>query len=161
MRRVGFAQYDHMKFVRVERRTRFDEASGDDVSVFKRCTSWLLWVLIPALPVTFLWLWLWPPVPEPDAPTAEALEVAAERWWRPDGVHSTIPEADWPPELRRLAPRSVRVTPEGVYIPFGSRFVEEWGLFVLPAGSDFQPQSGTDPSFRLVRGRVYRYDIQG
>jgi hypothetical protein len=128
----------------------------------KRRARWFGWVLIPALLLAaLLWLWVRSPVPEPDSTTTEALEVAAGQWWRPDGPIRTIPEADWPPELRRLGPRSVRVTPEGVFIPFGSLYVEEWGLFVLPIGADFQPQTGTDPSFRLVRGRVYRYDVKG
>lgn len=127
----------------------------------RRRTRWLLWVLTPALLVPFVWLGVRSSVPEPDPATAAALEVAAGGWWRPDDPVRPIPEADWPPELRRLGPRSVRVTPEGVFIPFGSRNVEEWGLFVLPAGSDFRPQPGTDPSFQLVRGRVYRYDIKG
>jgi hypothetical protein len=122
---------------------------------------WLLLLLVPALIVTLIWLWFRSPVPEPDAATAEVLEAAAEKWWHPDEQVRTIPEAEWPPELRRLGPTGVRVTSEGVFIPFGSSFVEEWGLFVLPRGSDYKPQRGTDPSFRLLRGRVYRYDIKG
>jgi hypothetical protein len=124
-------------------------------------TRWFLWTLIPALFVILVWLWLRSPVPEPDQATAEALEVAAGLWWQPGGPIRRIPEADWPPELRRLRPEDVRVHPEGVFIKFGSSYVEEWGLFVLPVGSDLRPQLGTDPSFRLVRGRVYRYDIRG
>jgi hypothetical protein len=112
--------------------------------------------------VTLAWLCLRSPVPEPDAATAEALEAAAETWWRPGGLARTIPEAEWPPELRRLGPtKEIRVTNQGVFIPFGSSFVEEWGLFVLPKGSSFRPQEGTDPSFRWIRGRIYRYDIKG
>jgi hypothetical protein len=127
----------------------------------RRRTRWVLWVLIPALFVTLVWLWLRSPVPEPDPATAEALEAAAEKWWRPGGPTRAVPEDEWPPELRRLSPRAVRVTPEGVFVPFGSLYVEEWGLFVLPKGSDYRPQQGTDPSFRVLRGRVYRYDIKG
>jgi hypothetical protein len=127
----------------------------------RRRTRWLLWGLIPALLVTLMWLWVRSPVPEPDPATTEALEVAAGQWWRPGGPTGTIPKTDWPAKLRRLGPRAVRVIPEGVFIPFGSLYVKEWGLFVLPVGSDFRPQPGTDPSFRLIRGRVYRYDIEG
>jgi hypothetical protein len=120
-----------------------------------------LWVLIPALLGTALWLSLWSPIPEPDPATAEALEVAAGQWWQPGGPTRTIPESDWLPELRRLGPKAARVTTKGMVIPFGSLFVDEWGLFVLPAGSNFRPQQGTDPSFWLVRGRVYKYHIKG
>jgi hypothetical protein len=122
----------------------------------------LLGVCVPAVLVTLMCLWLWSPTPEPNPATAAALEAAAEKWWRP-GIsdYREIPKTDWPPELRRLGPRKVLVTPKGVYIPFGSRFVEEWGLFVLPEGSDFRPQESGDPSFRLLRGRVYRYYVVG
>src|SRR4051794_24972633 len=90
----------------------------------------LLWVVVPTLLVILLWLWPRPSVPEPDPATAEALEAAAETWWRPGGPVRTIPEAEWPSELRALGPRSVQVISEGVFIPFGSLYVEEWGLFV-------------------------------
>lgn len=118
-----------------------------------------LWLIAPACLVA--WLCLRSPVPEPDSATAERLEAAAELWWQPGGTGRDIPEADWPTELRRLGPEAVTVAAEGVYIRFGTRFVEAWGLFVLPRGSEFQPRQGADPSFRPVRGRIYRYDIKG
>jgi hypothetical protein len=128
----------------------------------QRRVRWLLLILMPTLLVAVLWLfWVQSRVPEPDLATAEALEMVAGEWWRPGGPYRTIPEAEWPPELRRLGPRSVRVAAEGVFIRFGSLYVEEWGLFVLPAGSGFRPQPNTDPSFRAVRGRVFKYDIKG
>ncbi|HTK77440.1 MAG TPA: hypothetical protein VL371_19405 [Gemmataceae bacterium] len=127
----------------------------------RRHTHWLLWAFIPTVLVALLWLWMRSPVPEPDSNTAQALERTAERLWRPGDPARIIPATDWPEELRRLGPRSVRVSSEGVFIEFGSFFVEESGLFVLPLESDFRPQPGTDPSYRLLRGRVYRYDIKG
>jgi len=126
----------------------------------QRRARWL-WAFIPTLFVASMWLWMPSPVPKPDSETAELLELTAGQWWRPGGPARSIPEADWPPELHRLGPRSVQVTSEGVFIQFGSFMVAEWGLFVLPAESDFRPQSGTDPSYRWLRGRVYRYDIKG
>src|SRR4051794_31291059 len=80
-------------------------------------------------------------VPEPDEATATALQAAAERWWRPnDTTNRDIPEAEWPVELRRLQPERVWVNSAGVFMKFGSGFVEEWGLFVLHKGSDFRPE---------------------
>jgi len=124
-------------------------------------TRQALCVFITALIFTLVWLWPCTPVPAPDPATAEALEAAAEKWWGHGGPPRQVPEAEWPLELRRLGPKTVRVTPEGVFITFGSLYVEEWGLFVLPKRSDYRPQQGTDPSFRVLWGRVYRYDITG
>ena len=118
-----------------------------------------MWLLFAALLVVLGWFW-WPGS-EPDSATTAALEAAAEEWWQPSRSDRTIPEDEWPAELRRLNPTNVRVTAEGVFISLRSFYVAEWGLFVLPHGSAFQPQSGTDPSFRLLRGRVYRYVIKG
>jgi hypothetical protein len=120
-----------------------------------------LWLLVPVSLAVLAWVGMRSPVPEPDPATAERLEAAAERWWQPDGQRREISKADWPVELLPLAPKSVTVAPEGVYVRFGSFYVEEWGLFILPKGSAFQPGRGTDPSYRLLRGRVYRYDIKG
>jgi hypothetical protein len=107
------------------------------------------------------WLWLLAPVSDPDEATTQALEAAAEKWWRPENHDQTIPKEQWPPELERLNPKAVRVTSEGVFIPIRSFFVEERGLFVFPAGSNFVPPRSGDPSFKLLRGRVYRYEIKG
>jgi hypothetical protein len=120
-----------------------------------------LLVFIPALLVILVWLWTLSPVPELDSATAEVLEASAEHWWRPDCPIRTIPQTDWPLKLRQLGPESVRVTPQGVFIVLGSLYVEEWGLFVLPSGSEHRPQTHSDPSFRLIRGRVYKYNIEG
>jgi hypothetical protein len=107
------------------------------------------------------WVGIRSHVPEPDPATAERLEAAAERWWQPDAGRRGIPKAEWPVELLRLGPQAVTVAPEGVYIRFGSFFVAEWGLFLLPRGSPFEPRQGADPSYRSLQGRVYRYDIKG
>src|SRR4051794_8264084 len=119
----------------------------------------LLWLLVPALLLTGAWLKLRTPVP--DAATVEVLEAAAERWWQPGDAVRTIPQAEWPPELRRLAPQQIRVPADGVFLPFGSFFVTEWGLFVLPRRSEYLPEPGGDPSFRHLRDRVYRYHLAG
>ena len=137
------------------------DSRRDDAGMNRGRTRWLLWALSLAPLVTILWLRVQSPVPDPDPGTAEALEVAARQWWEPGDSTRTIPEGDWPPRLRRLGPEAVRVSPEGVFIPFASHWVEEWGLFVLPPGSDFRPQQRTDPSFHFVRGRIYKYNIKG
>lgn len=129
----------------------------------------LLWVFVPALLIisvttlfaALLWPWPWKPVPAPDPATAEILEAMAERWCYPGSLGRSIPEGEWPPELRRLGPKSVRTYPDGVFIEYGSFMVEEWGLFALPKSSTFQPPPHGDPAFRLLRGRVFRYDFVG
>jgi hypothetical protein len=120
-----------------------------------------LWILVPASVVILVWLGMRAHVPEPDPATAERLEAAAERWWQPDGAWRYILKADWPAELQRIGAQAVTVAPKGVYIRFGSFFVEEWGLFILPKGSTFEPRPGGDPSYLPLRGRVYRYYIKG
>jgi hypothetical protein len=120
-----------------------------------------LCVLVPVALVTLAWLVMRPPVPEPDPTSAERLEAAAERWWQPDRERWEIPKADWPVEFLRFGAQAVTVASEGVYIRFGSFFVQEWGLFILPKWSSFQPKVGTDPSYRPLRGRVFRYEIKG
>jgi hypothetical protein len=107
------------------------------------------------------WLGMRSPVPEPGPATARILEAAVERWWQPDGARREIPKSDWPAELLRLGPEAVFVAPEGVFVRFGSSYVKEWGLFLLPERSAFRPRQDTDPSYRSLRGRVYRYDIKG
>ena len=121
----------------------------------------LLWVLLPLSLAALAWLALRSSVPSPDPSTAALLEAAAERWWQPGIARRGIPRADWPAAVRRLGPSRVTVAPEGVYLQFGSFFVEEWGLFILPRKSPLRPAQGTDPSYRRLRGRVYRYAIRG
>lgn len=130
--------------------------------------------LLRPLTVTFLslaaaslglaWYCLRSPVPDIDPTTADQLAEAADRWWRDrrgDRSAWDVPEADWPTVVRRFAPKSARVSPDGVQIVVGSFFVEEWGLFVLPERSEFKPIEGSDPSYCQLKGRVYWYEIKG
>ena len=103
---------------------------------------------------------LWSPVPRIDAATAANLSAFADRWVQPAGNSQIAPDS-WPAEVRRLRPRSVRLTADGMYIELGSRFVASWGLFILRSGSQFQPTHTTDPSYRLLQGRVYWYEVKG
>lgn len=123
----------------------------------RRTIGGFLLVFLAAL----AWLALRSPVPSLDSSTAVLLEAAAERWWQPGIARRVIPPADWSAAVRRLGPRGVTIAPEGVYLRFGSSFVEEWGLFILPRKSPMRPAQGTDPSYRRLRGRVYRYAIKG
>lgn len=68
---------------------------------------------------------------------------------------------EWPSSIQQLAPAQVHVRPEGLYLMFRRRFVQEWGVFILRSSSDFTPQEGTDPSFKRVKDRLYRYHIAG
>jgi hypothetical protein len=120
----------------------------------------LFWALVPLSLVALGGWWLWPHVPTPDVAAAGEIEAAAERWSQA-GRAGGVPESEWPPELTRLAPKQVRIEADGVYVVFGSWLVEEWGLFVLPRRSAFQPFPNTDPSFTPIRGQVYRYFIRG
>lgn len=54
----------------------------------------------------------------------------------------------------------MRVTRDGVFIPMKSGFVEEQGYFVSKSKMD-ENTKGTDPSFDLLKGCVYRYKIKG
>lgn len=130
-------------------------------TTYKR-TKWIAVILTSAiLVIVFVCLTFPSSVPEPDGQTVKSLETAAETWWKFKSEIHEIPKSQWPPELAQLRPKSVRVTLEGVYISFESMFVKERGLFILPTGSNFQPQQATDPSFNLIQGRVYRFLISG
>lgn len=121
----------------------------------------VLCLLTAVILAAFAWYVHATHIPEPDPLNCEQLEAAAERWWQPDGKLRIIRPADWSPALRHLGPKDVFVNREGVYLRFGSFFVEDWGLFILPLGSPLQPKQGTDPSYRWQRGRVYKYEIKG
>ena len=116
-----------------------------------------------ALLVAVVRFYLWPAPPSVDATMALSLVVVVDRFWDANSLdqQEPIPENDWPPEIRRLAPKSVMCSKEGLYIMLGSFFVREWGLFVLPSRSAFRPPAKGDPSYRQLEGRVYWYQIEG
>lgn len=106
------------------------------------------------------WAILRTPVPEIDSPTADRLSATIDRWCE-QFPNSVVPPEEWTEEVKQLRPHSVRVTPDGVYIERGSCFVESWGVFVHRTGSELRLSGGTDPSYRLLRGRVYWYEVKG
>lgn len=99
-------------------------------------------------------------VPNIDALTADELAAATDQWCEllPNG---NVPAEQWPTAVRKLCPQAVRVTPDGVYIERGSRFVESWGIFILRSRSAFQPSTDTDPSYHRLRDRVFWYEVKG
>jgi hypothetical protein len=117
-----------------------------------------LWLLFPAV-LLFLPIWSCarPSFPLDDA-TATALEDAADRWCPPDlKEFRSIPRTEWPPAVQRLGPNAVFVYPQaGVYIEYGSFYVQTWGIWVVPKGE--QRQGGF---YQHLRGRLYRYDNPG
>jgi len=74
-----------------------------------------------------------------------------------DGV---IRKADWPKSIRGLAPLSVRLDEEGLYIQTWKRSVEEGGLFV-PKAQEKEYDESTDPGYRKAVNGVYYYKIKG
>src|SRR5262245_56474421 len=106
---------------------------------------------------------LWPSPPSIDPATAESLGRFADAWWDSHSAEDfyRVKPGDWPPEIRRLAPKSVRLHRDGIYIQLWSFFVLQRGLFVLPSRSKFQPTSRGDPSYWQLQGRVYWYKVEG
>ena len=119
-------------------------------------------IAVAALTVIVVGSWavLRSPVPDIDPPAADLLSAEADRWCN-ESPNRAIPQPEWPVKVQKLRPRTVRVTSDGLYIERGSRFMESWGILVLRTGSTFEPAEGNDPSYRLLRGRVYWYEVKG
>ena len=108
-------------------------------------------------------------VPDVDDATAEQMLADADRMWEQktrghEGEarwFARLHDAEMPPSFQRLKPHSVTLTQEGVEITMGGFFVESWGYFVLPSASTYEPRRDGDPSYRLLRGRVYRFHVAG
>lgn len=121
------------------------------------------WILISssmAIAGLVIWASSRSTIPKIDAETAERLAQHCNELCVafPD---RHVPESEWPGHIRKLRPRSVRTASEGVYIQLVTRFAESRGLFVHRIGSAFEPIPDGDPSFRLLHGRVYWYQIKG
>jgi hypothetical protein len=120
----------------------------------------LIGVAVLAAVIAVAWAALRTSIPTIDQPTADLLSATADRWCEQWPDRKVLSD-EWPMEVRQLCPQSVWVTPDGVYIKRGSRFVEEWGVFVHRSGSALKPSGGIDPSYRPLRGRVYWYEVKG
>jgi hypothetical protein len=91
---------------------------------------------------------------------AAQLTAIADRWCV-EFHDQEISASEWPDEIRSLHPQFISVRPEGVYLQQGRFLIEAWGVFILRAGSEFQPAACADPSYRLLSGRVYCYEVKG
>jgi hypothetical protein len=117
-------------------------------------------VVLIVLASAAVWAMAWTSAPDIDSPTAERLASIADDWCQ-NAPERSIPEVEWPTEVRQLNPLTVRVKTEGVYIELETRFVESRGIFILRSGSEFRPLAKGDPSYRLLNGRVFWYEIKG
>ena len=97
-------------------------------------------------------------IPSIDTAAADQLRAAADQLGE---HHGSVDKAFWPTVIQKLSPKSVKVSKDGVYVVLRSFFVTEQGLFLLPTNSPFQPSQGSDPSYRQLHERVYRYEIKG
>ena len=73
----------------------------------------------------------------------------------------TVPQGEWPSEMRRIKPLGVRIGAEGVYLKMQSFFATEKGIFIHNTNSSFRPEKDGDPSYRPLRGKIYWYEIKG
>src|SRR5579871_5558380 len=110
----------------------------------------IAFAFIPVILAVTWFLFLRSPIPDISPEQAAELQVAADGLY-PKWTGQTVPEADWPPAIKRLRPRSVRVAPEGVYAVKEQRDTGERGVFIHLSVSSTQPTSGGDPSYRLIR----------
>lgn len=97
-----------------------------------------------------------PPVAEADA---ARIELAAVLLLAEEPVQSG--SDTWPEAIRRLNPKSLRVTSDGLYIVTSLWLADEAGLFVPRHPESFSPVTGVDPEFQRLHGAVYSYRIRG
>lgn len=120
---------------------------------------------IPATFIVAVFYWIERPMPTIDLADIAGLEAFADRFWEVAPSRSRAiyldDKREWPSEVHRLAPESVRMDSRGIHIKRGKFFVTSWGWFILPRGSSFRPRSTGDPSYRRIAGRVYSYKIEG
>lgn len=88
----------------------------------------------------------------------ETLKVNLEDFY---SKQSSKTENNWTEEIKKLNPRSIRVTQQGVFLPVKSFSVSESGWFYLPKKSNYIPLKETDPSFERIVDNIYWYEIKG
>jgi hypothetical protein len=99
-------------------------------------------------------------VPSLSQSEAQAVGAAAQSLLGESSTTSVASDS-WPEAVRALKPKSVRTTPEGLYIETSSSSSEEAGIFVPRNPDAFHPSSGTDPEYKLIDGNVFSYRIRG
>ena len=72
-----------------------------------------------------------------------------------------VPDSAWPPAIRELRPRSVRVHSGGVFIQRSQALVEEEGVFIAFDGTVVDSTRGRDPAFSPIAPQIYWYRIKG
>jgi hypothetical protein len=97
----------------------------------------------------------------PSVSEVDAARIESEAVLLLAGEPAEIPSAAWPEAIRRLSPKALRATPEGLYIVTSQEFVDEAGLFVPKHPESFSPAAGGDPEYKRLHGAVYSYRIRG
>lgn len=90
----------------------------------------------------------------------EGLVIEVPALQRAAPLNQDIPAAQWPDALKRLAPKRVYNTADGLYIVTSSFFVTEQGIFV-PRDTQRAPPTGSDPSYTPIGLGFYSYRIEG
>lgn len=86
------------------------------------------------------------------------LEIEAEEIWSDSGDFRIVEEGEWSVEANKINPKSIFVDNRwGVFFEVWVIFFDSDGLFYLPRDSQFEPQKGSNPSFKHIGGRWYYY----
>ena len=120
----------------------------------------IVFAFIPVILAVTWFLFLRSPIPDISSEQAGELQTAADGLY-PKWTGQTVPESDWPPAIKRLRPKGVRVAPEGVFVVKEQSGAAERGVFIHLTASSFQPTPGGDPSYRLIRDSVFWFEIKG
>ena len=83
--------------------------------------------------------------------------------WQTGRSHNAmhIEVGELPSAFRALKPVGARIRREGVYLVLKRGFVAEDGVFISYPEVSVPPSNGSDPSFRCLGSRVYRYHVSG
>ncbi|KRA70685.1 hypothetical protein ASD78_17775 [Lysobacter sp. Root667] len=95
----------------------------------------------------------------PTSAELEGLVIEVPALRRAAPLNQDIPAAQWPDALKRLAPKRVYNTADGLYIVTSSFFVTEQGIFV-PRNMQVPPP-GSDPAYTPIGSGFYSYRIEG
>jgi hypothetical protein len=94
--------------------------------------------------------------------TEQALKLSADASaiFNNPGFIDEISSKDWPVSISSLNPERVYIKADGVYIVLSTSYVEEDGIFISKS-QNFESESGSDPSYTLISGNVFKYHISG
>jgi hypothetical protein len=98
--------------------------SSDYIYIWVFLLACGVWFFYPALQTARV---VWPPINDPNALLQECAGLLK--------TPGRMEEADWPPAIRKLSPRFVRVDPEYVEITISTGGIgASWGYLVYPDG---------------------------